>query len=822
MKLIENMRAIRIWSWLDEFIQDICYGLRLLRKSPGFTAAAVISLAVGIGPNTSIFTIINAAFLGPVGVRDLRSLYVVGSADTTFRRGQWAGTSVENFDDLVRQNNVFSDLAASRMARFSLNRDGRSEAIQGQFVSSRYFDVLGVNPILGRTFFPDEDKDQDRDPFAVISYNLWREDFGSDPDIVGKEIQLNSQKFSIIGVAPSQFKGTVLLGDADRVWIPRSMVQITSSDRSSDRRDTTWAVFARLKPGATRSQAVSGLKTIGTRLEKDYPQIAGRGFRLDSLADYAHGTLPGSMLGLLAGMLTAAVGLVLLLTCINLANLLLARGAYRQREIGIRASLGGSRIRLVRQLLTESILLAAIGGLAGLFIARWTINYMWSLRPPGVRLDAMELTLDGHVFAFNLLVSLAAGLFFGLAPAIQLSKSDISRVLHGGAIAGALQQRRLRALLVVSEIALTLVALFGAGLLLRVVQTAENLDRGFDSRRVGSIAVDLGNIQREPGRELYRNAIGQAAAIPGVEAATVMSSEKALFRSVFTERDEHVPGYHPIGTATQLVSSNFFTTMRIRLLAGRSFTESDREGAVPVAIISRSAAQRLWPGENPLGRRFHFYHDTVMREIIGVVPEVVFVVMPDPPPVVYLPLEQVYGPSGFIFVRASKDPRPLLGKLRNTVNGIDSRVSIGAIETAEERIDRGMTAVHAVTETLSASAAFTMFLAVIGVYGVVAFSVSHRTREFGIRMALGARRSNVLRLVLTDGLRLTFAGVVVGLFLSRLLAPVFSRFLFFGVKITPGVYIVPACLLSVVGLLACYLPARRSTRIGPLVALRHE
>jgi putative ABC transport system permease protein len=301
-----------------------------------------------------------------------------------------------------------------------------------------------------------------------------------------------------------------------------------------------------------------------------------------------------------------------------------------------------------------------------------------------------------------------------------------------------------------------------------------------------------------------------------------MTSEKTLFRSVFTERDEHVPGYHPIDTATQLVSSNFFAAMRIRLLAGRSFTESDREGAEPVAIISQSAAERLWPGENPLGKRFHFYHDTVMREIIGVVPEVVFVVMPDPPPVVYLPLEQVYGPSGFIFVRASKDPRPVLGQLRDTVNGIDSRVSIGAIETAEERIDRGMIAVHSVTDTLSASAAFAMFLAVIGVYGVVAYSVSLRTREFGIRMALGARRSNVLRLVLTDGLQLTFAGIVVGLFLSRLLAPVFARFLFFGVKVTPGVYLMPAFLLSVVGLLACYVPARGSTRGRPLIALRHE
>jgi hypothetical protein len=281
----------------------------------------------------------------------------------------------------------------------------------------------------------------------------------------------------------------------------------------------------------------------------------------------------------------------------------------------------------------------------GLFLAKWTIHYMWSLRPPGVRLDAMELTLDRRVLAFNLLLSLAAGLFFGLAPAIQLSKSDISTVLHGGAIVGGLQHRRLRALLVVSEIALALVALVGAGLLLRVVQTAENLDRGFDSQRVGSVALDLGNIQREPGRELYRNAVGRAAAITGVEAATVMSSEKALFRSVFIERDEHVPGYHPIDAATQLVSSNFFTAMRIRLLAGRSFTEADREGAGPVAIISQSAAERLWPGENPLGKRFHFYHDTVTRAVIGVVPEVVFVVMPDPPPVVYLPLEQVYGPS---------------------------------------------------------------------------------------------------------------------------------------------------------------------------------
>ena len=820
-----NSPAVWIWTRLDELIQDIGYGLRLLRKSPGFMVAAIISLAIGIGPNTAVFTVVNAIFLGPVGVRDIRGLYVIGSVDTNFRRRQWKGTSLENFDDLSRQNDVFSGMAASLEVPFSLNRDGQNEAIQGQFVSSRYFNVLGVSPILGRTFLPDEDKDQDRDPFAVISYKLWREDFASDPNIVGKEIRLNSQNFSIIGVAPADFNGVVLLGDADRVWIPRSMVRATSGDRSSDRRDTAWAVFARLKPSATSSQAASELKALATRLQTDYPQIAGRGFRLDSFAGYAHSTLPGSMLGLFAEVLMVAIGLVLLLTCINLANLLLARGVYRQREIGIRASLGGSRNRLARQFLTESILLSAIGGLVGLFIARWTIYYLWSLRPPGVRLDAIDLTLDGRVLAFNVVVSLAAGLFFGLAPAIQFSKSDISTVLHagsGGAVAGGLQHHRLRALLVVSEIALTLVALIGARLLFRVVHTAENVDRGFDSRRVGSIAIDLGSIQREPGKELYRNAMGRAAAIPGVEAATAMTREKNRFNSVFTEGNEHVPGYHPIDNVTQLVASNFFSALRIRLLAGRSFTESDREGSVPVAIINQLAAERLWPGENPLGKRFHFYHDTVMREIVGVVPEVVFNVEPEPPPVVYLPLEQVYGSSGLIFVRAAKDPRLVLGQLRDTVNGIDSRVSIGAIETAEERIDRGMTAPHSMTDILSASAAFTMFLAVIGVYGVVAYSVSHRTREFGIRMALGAPRSNVLRLVLTDGLRLTFAGIIIGLFLSLLLAPAFSRFLVFGVKLSPGVYLMPAFLLSIVGLLACYIPARGSTRSNPLIALRHE
>jgi putative ABC transport system permease protein len=821
----EDARAVWLWPWLDRLFQDIRYGFRFLSKNLGFATAAVVSLAIAIGPNTSIFTIVNAVFLGPIGVRNMNRLFVIGSENSSFQKGQWRGTSLENFEDLRQQSTAFSDMAASRAVQLSLKTQDGNETIQGQFVTSKYFSVLGVSTILGRTFLPDEDEHQDRDRYAVISYKLWSERFNSDTNIVGKEIQLNSQSFSIVGVVAADFKGTRVLEDADRVWIPSSMVRATIAAPASDRRDTTWVVFARLRPAVMPSQATSELRMIGTRLEKDYPEVVGRAFRLDPLAQYAHGTLPGSILAVFAGMLMAAIGLVLLLACVNLANLLLARGTYREREIGIRASLGGSRSRLVRQLLTESFLLAGTGGLAGLLIAKWSCDYIWSLRPPDVRLDAMELALDWHVLTFNILTSLAAGLLFGLAPAIQLSKSDPGKVLHyggNGVIAGGWRQSKRRSFLIVSEIALTLVALIGAGLFFRVVQSAEKLDRGFDSEHVASVAVDLGELQHEAGSDFYRNAIGRAQAIPGVAAAMVMSRQN-LFATVFAESAEKVPGYQPIDTANQSVSTNFFSGLHIRMLAGRPFTESDHEGSVPVAIVSKSLAARLWPGENPLGKRFHFYHGAVMREVVGVVPEVVFVVMPDPPPVVYLPIQQVYGGSGSVFIRASKDPRLLLGPLGDALNGIDSRAVIGVSQTAEQRIERGMTAVRTLTETLSAAAVFALFLAVLGVYGVVTYSVAQRTHEFGIRIALGARRSTVLRLVLMEGLQLAFVGIVIGLFLSRLFAPIFAHFLFFGVTQSAlGVYAGPALLLCTVTLLSCYVPARRSGRIDPLVALRHE
>jgi predicted permease len=825
---------------METFWQDVRYAFRMLRKNPGFSAIAILSLALGIGANTTIFTVVNGILLNPLPVKDIARLVQVDTVDTktqvTAANFTKLGMSFANCQDYARENQVFSGMSCI-VGPLPLTWSGgeRPQQILGQMVTANYFDVLGLRPAMGRFFLSDEDTKPGGNNVVVLSYSLWTNKFGSDPNVVSKVVTLNATPYTVIGVGPRGFKGLFTFTNAEGVWVPTSMYPAVLSgffkDNFNDRRFLDASAFGRLKDGVTMAGAEASLKTIATQLEKAFPKDnASRSIALTPLVDAAVGVNNHDQFVLTGELMMAIVGVVLLIACVNVANLLLAQAARREKEVGLRAALGASRARVARQMLTESLVLAFLAAVAGIAIAWIGRAVLWSFRPPFIKEGDINLGFDLHVLFFTLGVAVLTAVLIGLAPAIKVAKPNLMDILKVGGRGGSVSwtRNRFRSALVVTEIALALVALVGAGLFIRSMQKAQAVDPGFESKDLFVFAFDLGALHYDEGRgmQFVRTAIERAEASPGVAAATVASNFPlggGFARTVFPEGQDETSGYR--GTLTQLddIAPNYFKTLRIPLVSGREFTDSDRKDTALVVIINEAMAKHFWPNENAVGKRFHFFGDKNLREVVGMVHNtVVNNIGEDPQPLAYLPLAQDFAPAATMQVRTNGKPDAVISAVRNQVQGLDNNLALTNFNTVKELLDQGLWAPRMGAALLTLFGGIALILAVVGVYGVLSYSVSQQTREIGIRMAMGARTDNVLKLVVKQGMRLAIAGLVLGLIGAFAAVNLLSSLLFGVSAHDPAIFIGVSLILATAAFLACYFPARRAARVDPLVALRYE
>ena len=823
------------------FQQDLRGGLRMLKRSPGFTFVAVLSLALGIGANTAIFTIINAVFLHPLPVEEPSRLAEVFTRDTLTldaeTNRQLTSTSLPNYEDYRDQNTVFTGLGIVTFP-IPLNWGGQVEPQQlnASLVSGNFFDVLGVKPYRGRTFVADGDKKLGANPEVVLSYSLWAHRFGSDPNTVGQTITLNGTPYTVVGVAPPSFKGIVSLGPADVIWIPISMRDYVLTGQlkalENSRRMRWLSIVGRLKPQVGIAEARAAMKTIAASLEKEYPRDnKGRTVELFPLNESALGINQRQQFSLAGGVLMGVVGLVLLIACVNLANLLLAQAAKREKELSIRAAMGAGRFRLVRQLLTESTMLSLMGGFAGLLVAYWGRNVLWSFRPPFLLDGSIDLSFDSRVLGFTVAISLLTGLVFGIIPAIKASRTDINEILKVGGRGGALgwTHNRLRGLLVISEIALASVALVGSGLFLRSMQNAQQFNPGFESQNLFQLLFDVGALRydEDHGQQFFRDVIERAKSVPGVVSASVSSNGVfgvgggGVLGTIFREGEQTDPNNRGTLVNFDDVTPGHFETMRIPLLRGRDFTDFDRENTTPVVVVNEAMANLMWPGQQALGKRFAIVLSPNLFQVVGVVgTTIVGRIGEDPQPVAYFPMRQQYSSLATLVVRTTGNPEALLGAVRTQVQQIDKNLAFTNGQTVQQILGQGLWAARMGAALLGLFGALALILASIGIYGVLAYSVAQRTSEIGLRMALGAQPRQVLGLVLEQGMLLALIGAAVGALVALPVARLSSGLLY-GVSATdPLTYGGITLLMMGVALLACYLPARRATRIDPLVALR--
>jgi predicted permease len=820
--------------------QDIRYAVRMLTKNPGFSAIAILSLALGIGANTTIFTVVNAILLHPLPVKEISRIVQVDTVDSktlvTAANATKLGMSYPNFQDYARESQVFAGLSCY-VGPLPLTWSGGTEPRQvlGQMVSANYFEVLGLSPVSGRFFAPDEDSKPGGNNVAVLSYSLWVNKFGSDPSTVGKTLTLNATPYTVIGVAPRGFKGAFTFGNSEQVWIPVSMYpQVLAGffkDNFNDRRFLTTVMFGRLKEGTSLGGAEASLKALASNLERAFPKDnASRSVALTSLSDAAVGVNNRGQVVLASGLMMGVVGLVLMIACVNLANLLLAQAARREKEIALRAALGANRSRVVRQLLTESLVLAVLSGMVGFAIAYAGRATLWSFRPPFILDGDVDLGFDPHVLVFTLSLSLLTALLIGVAPAIKVAKPNLIEALKVGGRGGSVGWMRnpFRSLLVVTEIALALIALVGAGLFIRSMQNAQRIDPGFESRNLFVFAFDLGALHYDEGhgQQYFRAAIERAQASPGVVSATIASNFPfggGLARTVFPEGQDETSGYR--GTLTQLndVAPTFFETLRVPFVSGRGFTDADRKDTTQVAIVNEAMAKQFWPNQNAVGKRFHFFGENILREVVGVVRNtVVNAIGEEPQPLAYLPLTQDYAPAATMQVRTSGSPETVLATVLSQIQSLDTNLALTNVNTIGQLIDQGLWAPRMGAGLLTIFGGLALTLAVVGVYGVLSYSVHQQTREIGIRMAMGAQSGRVLTLVVRQGMQLAVAGLMLGLLVAFAAMRVLSSLLFGVSAHDPQVFGGVSLILATVAVLACYFPARRAAHVDPLVALRDE
>ena len=805
---------------METLWQDLRYGFRVLTRKPGFTLVAIITLALGIGANTAIFSVVNKLLIDRLPYKDPDRII------TLWERLSEAAAMQEkvapaNFLDWRERNQVFDQMAAVFPSGFDYTGGAEPESIRGWLVSEGFFEIFGVRALYGRTFDSEEFK-PGGPRVVVIGYGLWQRRFGSDPQIVGQTLQLDNEPFTVVGVLPPEFRFL----DEKQMWAPK-----TFDDR--DRRQRTGGyinVVARLKPGVSREQAEDDMNRIAAGLASEHPRTnQGTGVMLVPLPEQLVEHVRPALLVLLG-----AVGLVLIIACANVANLLLARGAERQKELAIRAALGAGRARLIRQLFTESLFLALLGGTCGILLASWGIDAILALSPAGLpRID--EVTIDARVIAFTFAVSIVTALTFGLAPAIQFSSPKLQQFLkEGGRTSTAgFGRRRLRHALVVSEIALALMLLVGAGLLVRSFIRLLQVDPGFTPDNVLSLQVFIWDKYQTPQQRtaFFDEAFARLSALPGVQAvgavtALPFNNEDTIdVDTTFTIDGKPTEPGRQLTAYSTVASIDYFKVMGIHLKSGRFFNEYDRSGSPLVVLINEAMARRFFPEEDPVGKKITVgsFGRPMSREIVGVVADVRHTGLDsNPRPEFFVPhLQNPFGGMAIV-VRTYSDPETLLPAAKEQIRAINKDQPFYSINTMDALVSRSLGERRFNLLLLCVFATIALVLAGVGIYGLISFSISQRTHEIGVRMALGARARDITRMILGEGIALALAGVTAGVVGALVLTRLLKGFLFGVTPTDPVTFAAISALLVALALVASYLPARRATRVDPMVALRYE
>ena len=809
---------------MDSVWQDLKFALRMLRKNPAFAVVAVLTLGLGIGANTAIFSVINAVLLQPLPYRDAARLVQISGS---LNQNTGAAVSLTKYDQVRAQSQTLTSTAAYYPLTVSLVTDREPEALAGTRVSLDFFRTLGVVPALGRSFLAEEEQLGGGD-VALISDSFWHSHFGGDEGLLGRVLTIDGKNVTIVGILPKSFTFPLQVPEPE-IWMPRVDEVATLRSEQIHSGATYLGVIGRLRPGANLADAQAELKAINARYRAQfgsYADAAKFDLAAVSLQDSLVGTLRPSLFVLLG-----AVGFVLLIACANVANLLLARATAREREIAVRKALGASRMRLVRQLLSESVLLAFAGGVVGVVLCAALVPTLRTISPGAVpRLT--ETSVDAKVLFFSLALCILTGIIFGLVPSLQAARREPQSSLKDGGRGSSESavHGRLRGSLIVAEVAVASVLMTGAGLLIESFAHLMRVDPGFTAKNVMTFPLSLPpNRYAQPAQqaEFYRLLLEKVKAIPQVQAAGVTNylPLSGAARYVF---------FCPQGVACQgigkdpiialrQISPSYFDAVRTPLLRGRVFTDSDVVGGNPVVIVNQITASRYWPGQDPIGKHLANSRDMIQREIVGVVADVKFNTLNTAnSEEMYFPIVQFPWPSATLLVRSDANPEPLVAAVRQKITEVDSYLPVSGILSMDNVVDASVAQPRIVMQFVGVFAGFALLLSAVGIYGVMVYSVNQRKQEMGIRVALGAKPTDILRLVVGQAMRLTFAGVGFGVVISLLLTRLLSSLLFGIQGIDPAVFSTAAVVLVGSALLACYLPARRATQVDPVEVLRSE
>jgi predicted permease len=821
---------------LADLLRDLKYGLRSMTRAPAFSFFAILALALGIGASTTVFTIVNTLLLHPLPAQDPSRLVSLYTTDLKNQKqsASLLPISYMNLKDYQARNAVFSSLGGfSPPMPMTLVEGTAQERFFGQLVTQGYFEALGLIPARGRFFLPSEVSTPGSAPVAVLSYGAWKSRFNSAGDVIGKTLEINGAPFTVVGVAPQGFLGISAVFGPD-VWLPATMAQQVLPPELQDvlqqRGNPFFQGIARLKSGISRGQADASIETLAAALRREYPDAnAGHTISVQPVTTALFSSTGGEGgMALVSTVLLLIVGLVLLIACSNVANLLMARAVSRRQEIAVRLAIGAGRGRLIRQLLTESVLLSFFGGVAGLGVGYEGCRFLWSFRPPEVARNLVDPKLDGTVFLFAFLLSLATGFIFGVVPALRASKAGLLESLkeetHVAGPSG--RSARFQKTLLAGQVALSLVSLIAASLFLRAVQRAYDIDPGFDHQH---LAVLMMNPEQQDHnvvrlKAFHRQVEDRVSRIPGVQGVTWASNLpfwSSASRGIFIEGQEQQRKSETITTVTNTIDVDYFRTMQIPLLQGRAFTAADQDGSLPVVIINEDLARRYWPHGDAIGNDLRLSSDNVKRRIVGVVKTSNYTTLGEAPqPCLYLPIRQSPGGSANLYVRSAGDPSLLLTAVQRGIKDVDPSVQVTDVRTGAKLVNQVLWNARIVLGMLGIFGLLALALASVGLYGILAYSVSSRQREIGVRMALGASRFDVLRIVLRQGMVLVAIGVSVGLAISLLVGRAFSSMLFGLSPADPLSLLGASAVLLFVAALACYLPALAASRMDPMQALR--
>ena len=807
-----------------DLTQDIRYALRVLAKNPAFTIIAVIALALGIGANSAIFSVVDAVLLRPLPFKHPEQLVMLweNAAHQGFPKNT---PSPANFLDWQKQAQSFTGIAAMAERSFNLTGVGEPERLDGRRVSANLFELLGVPAMLGRTFVPEDDKPGTH--VVLLSYSLWQRRFGSDPAVIGRALTLNGESYTVVGVMPRLVQLPGYENVSDQLWVPIAF----PAEEAAQRGNHFLEVIARMKPGVTLKQAQAEMETIAARLEQQYPDY---NMRIGAVVVPLHEQVVGDIKPALL-VLLGAVGFVLLIACANVANLLLARAAVRQKEIAVRLALGANQSRLIRQFLTESVLLAMFGAGLGLLLAFLGLRALRTFIPASIS-QAETINIDARVLIFTVLIAVVTGIAFGLAPAIQGSHLNLNDTLKEGGrdSAGGSKGNRARSLLVIGEVAISFVLLIGAGLLINSFFHLRNLDPGFRADHLLTMKVDLSEVKypdRERRAAFFDEVMRRVHELPGVQSAAVADNLPLTFNgNSMTIGVEGVtdppPGQRP-DVIFRAIGPGYFKTMGIPIVGGRDFTDQDNADSKDVVVISEKTAQHFWPGQDPIGKRLKPGSSTSKsewREVIGIVKDVRQNDLIAPPKMqMYFSYRQPKEiAANALVVRTTVEPMSLAGSVRNAIWSVDKDQTVADIDTMDHIVAKAVARQRFSMLLLGVFAAVALLLASVGIYGVMSYSVAQRTREIGIRMALGARRADVLQMTVGQGLKLVGAGMILGLGAAFLLTRVMATLLY-GISATdPITFIGISVVLLAVAVLASYVPALRATKVDPITALRAQ